>query len=420
MDAAGLEDLCNNSALRDASPWISQRPHHGHRNAYCLTDRRCAAGVAGGRCARWLWASLITYLLWLFVIDLLLHSDAGSSLRAIAPSSPLLAAAIVAMAIDPRRGRVSHRALGEWSGLAVLATTALALGILHTQPGWQILGRSLTDLTAVNGRLSLFVGNPLPFAGALLGLGFVSLQGWEARGPLSRLLGMSSMLLAICVVALWSQSRGATLAALPLLALALWYLRPRAAGLATAAILLAALAAFMLDVGGLGDIAAASNNRLMQGLAALAGNASADASTWIRLQLYEAGLSAWRDSPILGHGVSQSFWAVLPHLPADFGHRFSHLHNTFVTHAVAGGLTGLAALIAVLLSTFAINRRSQPRLDPEASAWSRDRRYFAWLIFLLATGVGMSSVVLHHDVSANFLGALLVAHLMTQPNTSMP
>lgn len=62
--------------------------------------------------ARWLWASLIAYLLWLFVIDLFLHGDAGSSLRAIAPSSPLLEAAIVAMAIDPRRGRVSHRALG--------------------------------------------------------------------------------------------------------------------------------------------------------------------------------------------------------------------------------------------------------------------------------------------------------------------
>ena len=324
------------------------------------------------------------------------------------------------MAVDPRRGRVSHRPLGEWSSLAVLATTALALGILHTQPEWQVLGRSLTDVTLVNGRLSLLVGNPLPFAGALLGLGFVSLLGWEARRPLSRLLGVSSMLLAICVVALWSLSRGATLAALPLLALALWYLRPSTVGLASAAIVLAALAALTLNVGGLGDIAAASNNRLMQGLAALAGNASADASTWIRLQLYEAGLAAWRDSPILGHGVSQRFWAVLPHLPADFGHRFSHLHNTFVNHAVAGGLTGLAALFAVLLSPLALNHQSQPRPGPDASAWDRDRRYFAMLIILLSAGIGMSGVVLHHDVSANFLGALLVAHLMTQPGNTTP
>lgn len=367
---------------------------------------------------RWLWASFLAYLLSLFVIDVFLHGDIKVSLRAIAPSTPLLAAAIVAMALDPVRARVAHKDLGEWASLAVLGTVAIAVVILQMQPQWQILGRSLTAITHINDRLSLLVGNPLPFAGALLSLGFMCLLGWDARGPISRMLGLASMGLAVLVVAFWSQSRGATLAALPLLALALWYLRPQPWVLLSGALILIGFAALVLDVGGAGQIVAASNSRLMQGLATLAGDPAADASTWIRLVIYKAGLAAWWDSPIFGYGVSQRFWAVVPYLPSDFGHRFSHLHNTFITHAVAGGIIGLTALMAVLLTPFAIHRLSRPQPHAQALPIGRDGRYFAWLIFLSLTGVGLSGVILHHDVSANFLGTLMIAHLLAQSGTA--
>lgn len=371
-------------------------------------------GIAtGGKVT--VWASLLAYFLVLVVIDAMLYGDVRNTLRAIGPSSPVLAAAIVAMALDDGQATITHRRLGEWAGIAVLATVALAVLVWLTQPTWQLLGRSVTDLTGVNGRLALFVGNPLPFAGALLTLGFVALLGWHDRPAASRIMGASAGILALVTVVFWAQSRGATLAALPLIGLAMWYLRPSRGALAMLSLAVVLGSVTVLGVASHGDVLPMAIARLGDGLAVLLGDAPAsDASTWYRLAMYRAGLAAWWDSPIIGYGISQRFTAVLPYLPPEFELRFSHLHNTFITHAVAGGVIGVVLALALVVTPFATNRGS--RVD--GAALDRDRRYFAWLIFLSLVGVGMSGVILNQDVSANFLGALLLAHLITQQGSS--
>ena len=130
--------------------------------------------------------------------------------------------------------------------------------------------------------------------------------------------------------------------------------------------------------------------------------------------MYRAGLAAWWDSPIIGYGISQRFMAAQPYLPPEFIGQFSHLHNTFITHAVAGGVIGLMLVFALFVTPFATNLAVQF----EGAAFNRDRRYLAWLIFLSLVGIGMSGVVLNHDVSANFLGTLLLAHLITQQGSA--
>lgn len=370
-------------------------------------------GWSDGGGKRWVWGALLAYFVYFTAGDAVLQGDIGASLYTMTPNIPLVAAALIALALDPKRAFATPKQVGAWASGAVLLSFGLAALIWMTQPGWQLFGQPLTELTMVNGRLQLFAGNPLPFAAAFLTLGFVSLLGWHDRGPISRSLALAAMVTAVLTASLWSQSRGATLVALPLMGLALWYLRPRPLPLVAVALGLACVVAGILFFGGYGDRVSASLARLVVGVSAFAtADATLESSTGQRIMMYHAGLSAWMESPIWGHGISQRFKAAVPHFPEGMQFGYSHLHNSFITHAVAGGAIGVALVLALVLTPFAVNRAHRPlaRIDSPAR---RDARYFAALIFVSLAGIGMTNLILNHDVSANFLSTLLLTHLLT-------
>jgi hypothetical protein len=200
--------------------------------------------------------------------------------------------------------------------LAVVASFGMATVIWLAQPNWQIMGLSLTQTSGVNQRLMLLAGTPLPFAAAYMTLRFVALLGWHDRSLRSRSLAVAALVVALTTVMFWSESRGATLAALPLLMHSIWYTRPRPAALMIAALGLAALIALAVTFGGFGGPLISSVERLSRGLATLAtGDPSMESSTGLRLIMYRAGRAARLESPIWGYGVSERFSAVMPYLP---------------------------------------------------------------------------------------------------------
>lgn len=353
----------------------------------------------------WLAGALFSYFGYFLLVDTVISGDFSASLYTMAPNLPLVAVGVIAMAIDPDQARLSAARIGIWAGLAVVASFGMAVIIWLAQPNWQIMGMSLTQMSGVNQRLMLLAGNPLPFAAAYMTLGFVALLGWHDRSMRSRSLAVAALVIALATVMFWSESRGATLAALPLLVLSIWYIRPRPAALIMAALGLATLIALAVIFGGFGGRLISSVERLTRGLATVAtGDPSMESSTGLRLIMYRAGIAAWMESPIWGYGVSERFSAVMPHLPEGYSFRFTHLHNSFLTHAVAGGAVGVAVLVSLLLTPVAINQT--------VGASDRDQRFFAWLIFLSMAGVGMSNLILNHDVSAHFLALLTLVHLL--------
>lgn len=353
----------------------------------------------------WLAGALFTYFGYFLLVDTAISGGFSASLYTMAPNLPLVAVGVIAMAIDPEQARLSASRIGIWAGLAVVASLGMATVIWLAQPNWQIMGLSLTQISGVNQRLELFAGNPLPFAAAYMTLGFVALLGWHDRSLRSRSLAVAALVIALATVMFWSGSRGATLAAIPLLMLSIWYIRPRPAALLIAALGLAAPIALVMILGGFGEHVIRSIEHLTRGLATLAtGDPLMERSTGFRLIMYRAGVAAWMESPIWGYGVSQRFSAVIPHLPEGYSFRFTHLHNTFVTHAVAGGAVGVAVLVSLLLTPVAINQT--------VGASDRDQRFLAWLIFLSMAGVGMSNLILNHDISAHLLALLMLVHLL--------
>jgi hypothetical protein len=60
--------------------------------------------------------------------------------------------------------------------------------------------------------------------------------------------------------------------------------------------------------------------------------------------------------------------------------------------------------VSLLLTPVAINQTF--------GASDRDQHFLAWLIFMSMVGVGMSNLILNHDVSAHFLALLMLVHLL--------
>jgi O-antigen ligase len=85
---------------------------------------------------------------------------------------------------------------------------------------------------------------------------------------------------------------------------------------------------------------------------------TSDESTNHRLQFYQAGLKAFADAPIAGHGWWRRVTAAIPYMDeaaASYETDFSvaHLHNDLINFGSAAGILGIAAYVMILLAPIA-------------------------------------------------------------------
>ena len=109
-----------------------------------------------------------------------------------------------------------------------------------------------------------------------------------------------------------------------------------------------------------------------------------------RLDLWQAATKAFQESPVIGHGMLHKMTVVRSHLSADLLPMFTHTHNAFLDAAVAGGVLGLLAMIAVVVSPlWMVFGRTGER---------RDRRFVVVSMTLMFVAIGMTSVFYTHDL----------------------
>jgi O-antigen ligase len=106
------------------------------------------------------------------------------------------------------------------------------------------------------------------------------------------------------------------------------------------------------------------NTRLQLLLAAVtevaqSGTSSED-SVYARLMLYQAGWTAFQQSPWVGYGWNNMMPVAGAYLPAgaEIWARLPHLHNDLLTFAVVGGIPGALVYLVLLLAPLFIVRRS--------------------------------------------------------------
>lgn len=294
-----------------------------------------------------------------------------------------------------RRGEGSMRLLVRLCALGALAALAFAL--------FDVYGRGLP-------RAQGLIGNPNLMPRLALPLGFVAMVGFFVDTGWRRWLYLLGPV-AVMVVTVLTESRGAALAVPAMVAIAAVFLwqdkqgrRLVIVGGGLGALALAAGLAIMGEdlLGRFGSIAETIGNVLQTG------HANGDGSTADRLRMYEAGIEAFRQSPWIGWG-----WANLGHAAAEM--RPKHFaveagtlfmfHNDAINFAVAGGVVGVACLAALLVA-------------PVVGAFATPRdRYFAVRLYcclILSIGYaifGLTDSTLGYDAPTTlyaFLTAIVL------------
>jgi len=67
-----------------------------------------------------------------------------------------------------------------------------------------------------------------------------------------------------------------------------------------------------------------------------------------RLEMWKAGLKAFKDSPLIGYGYRNSTAAAQNYTSQDIK-QYTHLHSEYVTNLVSAGIIGLLSMLALLV-----------------------------------------------------------------------
>jgi O-antigen ligase len=143
-----------------------------------------------------------------------------------------------------------------------------------------------------------------------------------------------------------------------------------------------------------------------------------DSSLGRRAELWEIGLSAVRESPIVGHGPQST--RVLIHdgfekigLDDVF---YSHFHNGFLNAWVEAGILGVLALAAIFVTAAWLATSTL------AATTDADARLGAVMLIVLVTNYvvnGLAGILVGHDIQDAMLMAFLVVGSYLAAGTSM-
>jgi O-antigen ligase len=256
-------------------------------------------------------------------------------------------------------------------------------------------------------RVEALTGNPLIFA-YLVGV-MACLNGWlalESRGRIQLFHSIATLASLLALVLAGSRGPLAAFAAVAAGAL-LWKIVTAARDLFRLAIsfyvLIAAIAFVYVSLNSFTatqrvvDLLAGRFATLGQFLVESPNGPTIDANLDARRTMLDAGWQAFVERPFLGHGRQNVMDAVSKIAGAD-PLPFTHLHNAFLTEAVASGILGLIAFCAVLALPIVAARGARP--------WQA----LAVILTAFTALYGMANIGFNHDIKV-FSYALFIVIL---------
>jgi len=288
-----------------------------------------------------------------------------------------------------------------------------------------ILEKTLANWTGVFGSLTLGTGNALPFATIFLTVCFLSALGIADRKPIEKVFAGGAIFLGVITILFWNMTRGASIVIVPLTVLFVWYTSDYLTRNISRSFLTVMSGIFILfcyllfnfydfsfmshGLKTLVDFKTITRNlndpEIYRRFGVL-GKIAVDESILQRIIMYRAGFLAWLENPIFGYGLENRFSATIRYMPIEVNWRYSHLHNAFITHAVAGGVIALLSLTMVLISPIL-------SLFNKCSTASQDSIYFSAVIVISMFGSGASNLILFHDLLGNFFAVLILINTIS-------
>ncbi len=254
-------------------------------------------------------------------------------------------------------------------------------------------------------RVEALTGNPLIFA-YLVGV-MACLNGWlalESRGRIQLLHAIATLASLLALVLALSRGPLAAFAVVAAGAL-LWKIVTAARDLFRLAIsfyvLIAATAFVYVALNSFNptqrvvDLLAGRFATLGQLLVESPNGPIVDANLNARRTMLDAGWQAFVERPFLGHG-RQNVMNVVSKIAGGDPLPFTHLHNAFLTEAVASGVLGLIAFCAVLVLPIVAARGAQP--------WQA----LAVILTAFTALYGMTNIGFNHDIKVFFYALFIV------------
>jgi len=346
----------------------------------------------------------ISYFMYYAVQGFFYSSRFSQHIHDIGKIFPILVIGILALLLKANTFKINYKMLSLVAVLSIYLTSVLALIFRFFPPDVFILGQSFSKKTGILDRLEMGTGNALPFATIFITFAFLTCLGYEKKSMFEKIISFSALILAILIVGFWNGSRGPLLLVAPLIFLMLWYLFKNSKSEKTwHSLILGSIVVILLTISFIIMQNFGHNNtkNMVNGLKELTYSGNYDHSVNTRLALYQAGFQAFIVNPIFGFGIGNLLESVTQFLPKNVNFNYSHLHNMFLNHVIAGGLVGLPFLLMLATSPLLI-------LWEKRNIISINGIYLLFLIVITIFGAGMSNTLFFHDLLSGFFSVLIL------------
>lgn len=245
-----------------------------------------------------------------------------------------------------------------------------------------------------SGRLTLFSGNPIPFSFCMLGISIFSLSNWRNSKAKNQLFSFIVFLTGTYFACFLSGTRGSLLALLLISPMVILLVSNK---LKTGFIIVFTsflLGALLFQLSSIINLDYTYFNRIKNGMETIAFLENRDNSIWKRFDMWSAGITAFLEAPILGHGITERFIALKPHLnnqEIEFTHPHNDIIAGFISSGVLGGIAVLISLISGLAAAILGSKRSPAKL------------YLALMISCSVVVTAGVSTVLFNDICSAWL-----------------
>ncbi len=331
---------------------------------------------------------ILSSCFFLFVLTSLFSSNLGELSYSLSPMLPIPFIGILIILHNRTDLKFSSKKLSKFSQISILFSLIVYV-LLKVFAGQGSILHSFHS-----GRLMLFSGNPIPFSFCMLGVSIFCLADWRHSNKKNKLIAFLLFITGIYFAGFLSGTRGTLFAIVLMAPIIIFYL---SSGFKISLFIISASTLFAIlifQASSAVNIEYAYFDRIRNGLATMALLENRDNSIWLRLDMWSAGIKAFFEAPIFGHGVTERFMATKPHLnnqKIGFSHPHSDIIAGFISSGVLGGIAVLISLMSGLSAAILAPNRNTTKL------------YLALMLSCSTTITGNVSTVLFNDICSAWL-----------------
>ena len=331
---------------------------------------------------------ILSSCFFLFIFTSLFRSNLAELSHSLSPMLPIPLIGILLIFHNRTDFKLSSKKLSKFAQISMLFS--LVVYVLLTV----FAGQSIISYIFHSGRLVLFSGNPIPFSFCTLGVAIFCLADWRHSDKKDKLIAFLLFITGIYFAGFLSFSRGTLFAIVLMAPIIIFYL---SSGFKISLFIIFSSTLFAILIflpSSVIDLKYAYFDQIRNGLATMILLENRDSSIWQRLDMWSAGIKAFFEAPILGHGVTERFTATKHHLNNQ-EINYTHPHNDviagFISSGILGGITVLMSLMSGLSASIIAPNRNSTKL------------YLALMLSCSTIVTGNVSTVLFNDICSAWL-----------------